>query len=31
MFLNIIYKDVLNLNTFLITYTKYNDISIDKG
>ena len=31
MFLNIIYKDALNLNTFAIKYTKYNDNSIDKG
>ena len=31
MFLNIIYKDVLNLNTFLTKYTKYSDNSIDKG
>ena len=28
MFFNIIYKDALNLNIFLIKYTKY---SIDKG
>ena len=31
MFLNIKYKDALNLNTFLIKYTMYNDNSIDKG
>ena len=31
MLLNIIYKDALNLNAFLIKYTKYNDNSIDKG
>ena len=30
MFLNIKYKDILNLNTFVIQYTKYSDISIDK-
>ena len=30
MFLNIIIKDALNLNTFLIKYTKYSDNSIDK-
>ena len=31
MFLNIIYKDALNLNTFVIKDTKYSDNSIDKG
>ena len=31
MFLNIKYKDPLNLSTFVIKYTKYNDNSIDKG
>ena len=31
MFLNIKYKNVLNLNIFVIKYTKYSDNSIDKG
>ena len=31
MFLNIINKDALNLNTFPIKYAKYSDNSIDKG
>ena len=31
MFLNIKYKDTLNLNIFVIKYTKYSDNSIDKG
>ena len=31
MFLNIKYKDALNLNTFLIKCTEYSDNSIDKG
>ena len=31
MFLNIKYKDALNLNIFVIKYTKYSDNSIDKG
>ena len=31
MFLNIKYKGPLNLNTFVIKYTKYSDNSIDKG
>ena len=31
MFLNIIYKDALNSNIFIIKYTKYSDNSIDKG
>ena len=30
-FLNIKYKDALNLNIFVIKYTKYSDNSIDKG
>ena len=31
MFLNIKYKDVLNLNILVIKYTNYSDNSIDKG
>ena len=31
MFLNIKHKDPLNLNIFVIKYTKYSDNSIDKG
>ena len=31
MFLNIIYKDALNLNIFLIKYAKYSDNSVDEG
>ena len=31
MFLNIKYKDALNLNIFVIKYTNYSDTSIDKG
>ena len=31
MFLNIKYKDPLNLKTFVIKYTKYSDNSIDEG
>ena len=31
MFLNIIYKDALNSNKFLIKYTKYDENSVDKG
>ena len=31
MFLNMKYKDALNLNTFLIKCTNYSDNSIDKG
>ena len=31
MFLNIKYKDALNLNIFVIKCTKYSDNSIDKG
>ena len=31
MFFNIKYKDALNLNIFVIKYTKYSDYSIDKG
>ena len=31
MFLNIKYKDTLNMNTFVIKYTKLSDNSIDKG
>ena len=31
MFLDIKCKYVLNLNTFVIKYTKYSDNSIDKG
>ena len=31
MFLNIKYKDPLNLNTSVIKCTKYGDNSIDKG
>ena len=30
MFLTIKYKDALNLNIFVINYTKYSDNSIDK-
>ena len=31
MFLNIKYKETLNLNTFVNKHTKYSDNSIDKG
>ena len=31
MFLNIKYKDALNLNIFVIKYTKYCDNSTDKS
>ena len=31
MFLNIKYKDPLNLNTFVIKYTKCGENSIDEG
>ena len=31
MFLNIKYKDTLNLNIFVFKYTKYSDNSIDKS
>ena len=31
MFLNIKYKDALNLNIFVIKYTKHSDNSTDKG
>ena len=31
MFFKIKYKDALNLNIFVIKYTKYSDNSINKG
>ena len=31
MFLNIKYKDALNLNIFVIKYTEYSNNSINKG
>ena len=31
MFFNTKYKDALNLNIFVIKYTKYSDNSIDKS